>query len=63
MDEATRVAIQAKYPQLTEKQLSLISMEAYDRGHAHGQQEVNLYALAYADFAVGILNGCDELQS
>ena len=55
MDDDTRAALAAQYPQLTPSILNLISGEAYDRGHSCGQAEVNSYARDIASFASEVL--------
>lgn len=55
MDDQTRQWITETYPKLNHEQRILISMEAYDRGHSAGQEEVNAHAKALAFFADSIM--------
>ena len=55
MDEDTRAKLASEYPHFNKAQWDLISGEAYDRGHAYGQSEVNLYARDIAYFVNKIL--------
>lgn len=56
MDEDTKIWIANKFPLINERQLRLISEEAYDRGHSSGQEEVNSYAKGIAYFVNAILD-------
>jgi len=55
MDEVTRAYIANKYEIFNSAQLDLISMEAYDRGHSAGEDEVNSYAKDIAAFVYEII--------
>lgn len=56
MDEDTKTWIVNKFPLINDRQLRLISGEAYDRGHSAGQEEVNSYAKGIAHFVNAILD-------
>lgn len=56
MDETTRAELAARYPHFSNALLSLISGEAYDRGHNAGQAEVNSLALGIAEFVQEVLD-------
>lgn len=61
MDETTRAELAARYPHFSNALLSLISGEAYERGHYAGQQEVNLIARNLASFVEDVLSASTQL--